>query len=280
MFAAPEMPIHGKLVDQALLDAHLGQVLLALRLVEQADHLHRDLVVDRHHHVGVLDVVDPRHVLVADALDAVRAEAVAEQGRALQRLGGGQLALGEQLLQLVARIDRAGRAGGEHRARQPLARPQFLLEHFLERAAGHGVVPQHVAELFELVEDHQVLARAAQFPALVEDFLDVAFGARGRDDLARDLRQPLEAFLAHAFGQDRDRLAAHQRRVVRAAAAVVAGRGPDGLLSRRVELAGDQPRARGSRMPHRPCVRRSGTTCPTITMMRASTPVSALGSSR
>jgi hypothetical protein len=36
------------------------------------------------------------------------------------------------------------------------------------------VVPQVVAELLELVEDHQVLAGAAQLPALVEDLLDVA----------------------------------------------------------------------------------------------------------
>ncbi len=107
---------------------------------------------------------------------------------------------------------------------------------------GDIVVPQVIAELFELIEDHQVLAGAAQFPALVEDFLDVAFGAGRGDDFARDLGQPLETLAAHAFRQNRDRLAGQQRRVVRAAAAVVAGAGPHGLLRRRVELPGDQSR--------------------------------------
>jgi len=99
-----------------------------------------------------------------------------------------------------------------------------------------------VAELVELVEDDEVLARSPQFPALVEDFLDVALAARRRNDLACNLRQPLEPLAAHAFRQDGNGLTAEQRGIVRAPAAVVAGGGPDGLLRRRVELTRDQPR--------------------------------------
>ena len=65
--------------------------LLARRLVEEPQDAHAVLVVDGGHGVGVADVVDPGHVLVADALDAVVAEAVHEQGRALQGLGGDDL---------------------------------------------------------------------------------------------------------------------------------------------------------------------------------------------
>ncbi len=105
---------------------------------------------------------------------------------------------------------------------------------------GDLVVPQVIAKLLELVEDHQVLAGLAQLPALVEDFFDIRFAAGGGDHFAGDLGQPLEALAAHAFGQDGDRLAAQQGRVIGAAAAEVAGGGPDGFLGGGVELAGDQ----------------------------------------
>ncbi len=103
-------------------------------------------------------------------------------------------------------------------------------------------MPQVVAKLLELVEDHQVLAGFAQLPALVEDFFDVRFAARGGDHLAGDLGEPLEALAAHPFGQDGDRLAGQQGRIVGAAAAEVAGGRPDSFLGGRVELAGHQAR--------------------------------------
>ena len=42
--------------------------------------------------------------------------------------------------------------------------------------ASHFEVPEVIAKLFELVEDHQVLPRFSQFPAFIEDFFDVQFG--------------------------------------------------------------------------------------------------------
>ena len=60
---------------------------LADRLVEQAEQRQALLVVDRGHHVGVAHVVDPRHVLVADAFDAMAAEAELVERGALQRFG-------------------------------------------------------------------------------------------------------------------------------------------------------------------------------------------------
>ena len=87
----PEMPSRASFSMLACVHAQRGQVVLAGRLVEQAQDAHAVLVVDGGHRVGVAHVVDPGHVLVADALDAVVAEAVHEQGRALQRLGGDDL---------------------------------------------------------------------------------------------------------------------------------------------------------------------------------------------
>ena len=61
---------------------------LAGRLVEQPEQRHALLIIDRRDHVGVAHVVNPRHVLVADAFDAMAAEAELIERRALQRFGG------------------------------------------------------------------------------------------------------------------------------------------------------------------------------------------------
>ena len=74
---------------------------------------------------------------------------------------------------------------------------------------GDLVVPQVVPELNELVEDHQVLARLAQFPALVEDLLDVELAARREDHLSGHTGEPLKALLAHSLRQNGDGLAGH-----------------------------------------------------------------------
>ena len=186
-------------------------------------------------------------MLVANALDAVRAEAVHQQRRALQRLAGGDLAGRPALLQVVAAGNRAGRTGGQRHAAETVVRSHDLVQDVLDGRSGDLVVPEVVAELLELVEDHQILAGAAQLPALVEDLLDVAFRTGRLDDLTGHAAQPVKAFLAHTFGQDCNRLTGQQVRVVGAAAAVVAGGGPDSLLRRRVELAGDQPRRQAAK---------------------------------
>ena len=88
----------------------------------------------------------------------------------------------------------------------------------------------------------QSLRLRLDLPALVVDFFDVRFAAGRLDDFGADRLEPLEAFARHLLGQDRDRRAAQQRRIERAAAAVVSGAGPDGFLRRGIELTGDQPR--------------------------------------
>ena len=78
-------------------------------------------VGDRERDVGVHHVVDQRDVLVADPLDVVLAEAVAEHRRALERLDGDdQRAVA--LLQVVAGGDRPGRAGRRDERAQPQLR--------------------------------------------------------------------------------------------------------------------------------------------------------------
>ena len=103
-------------------------------------------------------------------------------------------------------------------------------------------MPRRVAELFELIEDHAVGPRAANLPALVVDLFDVRFAARRRNHFGADFLEPLESLAAHFLRQDRDGRAAHERRIERSAAAVVAGAWPNGFVLRRIELPADQLR--------------------------------------
>ena len=103
----------GELFDLLVGQAEGLEVRLAFLAVEQAEQSLGIFVVNVDDHVGVLDVVDPRDMLVADTLDAVAAEAIVEDGRALQRFADGQLHARIALLQEVARGHRAGGAGGE-----------------------------------------------------------------------------------------------------------------------------------------------------------------------
>jgi hypothetical protein len=116
------------------------------------------------------------------------------------------------------------------------------LEDVAERPAGDAVVAEVVAELGELVQ-HEVARVLAELVAGVVDLLDVRLGAVGADHVVggvgAPLVEPVEAFLAHAFGEDGDAAAGHDPADGDAAAGVVARRRPDGAVVRRVELAGD-----------------------------------------
>ncbi|MPN49749.1 hypothetical protein SDC9_197371 [bioreactor metagenome] len=141
-------------------------------------------------------------MLVADALDAVSAEAVVQDGGALKRLAHGQLHAGVDLLEVVAAADGTRRAGGKAGARQPVARALDGLEGLGNGRAGDLIVPEVVAHLLELIEDHHVVPGGAQLPGLVKDFLHVGLAAGGGDHLAGDLAEPLEPLPAHLGGQN------------------------------------------------------------------------------
>src|SRR5258705_5861562 len=85
----------------------------------------------------------------------------------------------------------------------------------------------------ELIEDH-VLRIALQLGALVVDFLDVAFGAGGADDvvgMGNPSLQPLEPLPAHAGGKHGNTAATENTRNRDAAAAIIPCRRPDRFLS-------------------------------------------------
>ena len=144
------------------------------------------------------------------------------------------------------------------------------LEEVGERVAGDIVVPQRVAHLFKLVEDHhgRILL---ELPRLVEDLLDVGLAARRGDDLTGDLAEPVKALLAHLGGENGDAVAPRGAGVEGAAAAVVAGGGPDGV----VIVASNWPvTRRGARQPKdAPTLWQPvGNHLPAMAMMRQGTP--------
>ena len=101
-------------------------------------------------------------------------------------------------------------------------------------------MPYAVAHLFELVEYDHVVTGVTELPGLIEYLFYVGLAAGGSDDFAGDLGEPIKAFLAHFGGQYGYAVAGKELGVEGAAAAVVAGRGPNGLIVGSVELSGHE----------------------------------------
>ena len=97
-----------KKIYKCRIHALLFQIIAADRLVEEAEELLGIFIIDVDDQVCILYIVDPRNMLVADALDAVRAEAVVEQGRALESFADTDLGCRIQILDAVAGCHRSG----------------------------------------------------------------------------------------------------------------------------------------------------------------------------
>src|SRR5262245_13510724 len=106
------------------------------------------LIVDGRHHIGVAGVVDPWHVLVADAFDAVAAEAELVESGTLQRFGGDNSKLRVSRAEVVASRNRARAAGGRDitAQSQPIAEAE---KNLVDGFSRHMVVPNRIAEFFE-----------------------------------------------------------------------------------------------------------------------------------
>src|SRR5450756_2101652 len=233
-----------ELLDELARDTLFLKVYLACFLIEKAKQMHRILVADGGHGVGVADVVDPGDMLVADTLDTVCAKPVCVEGRALQGLDGRDMAVRVDLLEVLASTDGPRRASGGDISRHARSWTLDAVEDLLKCRAGHVVVPQCVAELLELVEHNDVVATSGlQLVYLVIDLFDIGFGSRSADDLlGSNLTQPVEAFLAHPLRENGDGICSQQGAVEGATAAVVARGRPYGRLPGWVELSGHEPR--------------------------------------
>ena len=92
-------------------NAFACQIFFAGRLVKQAHKADGDFIINRHDHVQIFDIVNPGYMLVSNALDAMFAEPVAQQRRALQRFTGHNFTGRKLFFEKIATGDCTGRAG-------------------------------------------------------------------------------------------------------------------------------------------------------------------------
>ena len=185
-----------EVVHQFRVNSLFFQVGTPFWFVEEPNEAHGMFVVDGGDHVGVSRVVNPGDVFVADAFDAVAAEAVEEQGGALEGFTDDEFGAGVLFFEEVGAAHGAGGTGGEDDTGVFLAGFHFFFQDFQHGVSGDFVVPEVVAEFVELVEDDDVVTPFfVEFPAFVEDFFDVAFAAGGGDDFTGDVGEPFKAFL-------------------------------------------------------------------------------------
>ena len=91
------------------------------------------------------------------------------------------------------------RSSGADVGGKPFAGRHLVPEDFVQCVSGHMVMPQVIAEFFELVEDDYVVAGLPQFPTFVINFLNVGLAPGRGDDLTGNIAKPLKTFPAHFF---------------------------------------------------------------------------------
>src|SRR5206468_3005387 len=163
--------------------------------------------------------------------------------RTLHRLDSDRGAA-EDVLEVIARRDRARRTGGGDERAQA-QRPALVqrAEDSPDRRTRATIVHEVVRVLGELVEDDVGVVEGEPITGVV-DLLHVRLGAGRAHDVVR-LRprlEPAETLRAHSGWQHGHAAAADDARDGHAAAAVVAGRRPDGAVSREVEFAAGDAR--------------------------------------
>src|SRR5439155_20219734 len=105
----------------------------------------------------------------------------------------------------IAGGDGASASRGRNKSGQPTPRALHPIEDLINDTAGDVVMPDRIAEFFELVEDNAIRPRAPDLPALVINFLDIGFPPRRGNDLRADRFEPFEALARHLLGENRNR---------------------------------------------------------------------------
>ena len=158
---------------------------LSIGLVKQPEQREALFVVDRGHHIGVADVVDPWHVLVADPFDAMPSETELVERGALQCFRCDDAHVRVDRAEIIARRDRAGRTRRRDETSKTIVGASYLFKNGLDGVAGDVVMPYCISKLLKLVEDHAIGPGATNLPALVVDLLYIGFTARVLESLRR-----------------------------------------------------------------------------------------------
>ena len=197
-------------------------------------------VVNAHDGIHVHHVMDPRDVLISDALNIVAPVTVPEDGRTLDGLQPHDLVVGPPLLQAVPCGDGPPRTHGRDVCGHlPLADASLLQfpGQFDDRVPGDVIVEAVVAHHLELIQyAHALNILRLQLLALIVDLLDIGFAPRGEDQSGAIAPHQFEPLDAHLLREDDDGVEVHSAADPGPADAIVARRGPDQGVDGRIHL--------------------------------------------
>jgi len=201
---------------------------------------HDDLVIKSNDAIKILNVKNPRNVLVTDTLNAVVTETVDEKSWALISLTGSDLDGGELGAKVLTRRKSTSATLSKVDTNKGFTILGNVVIDLLESTASHMVVPERVGKLSKLVEgDNLALASPDKLVVLIEHGLDRALTARGGINLSADGLEPVETLLRHKSRKNSDGGAAKKTAVEGTTTAVVASAGPKSLLACGIEVARD-----------------------------------------
>src|SRR5690606_37941386 len=104
-------------------------------------------------HIGIFNIVDPGHMFIPDAFDAVRTKSILHQGWTLQCFAGNDLTGWEYLFQIIPAANCSSRSRGERNTPILTFFTQNSFEYIFHRMAGDIVMPEVIPEFLKLVED-------------------------------------------------------------------------------------------------------------------------------
>jgi len=201
---------------------------------------HDDLIIKSNDAIEVLDVENPRDVLVTDTLDAVITETVEKKSGALPGFTGGDLDERELGAKVLGRRKSTSAALGHVDTNKGVTLLGDVVEDLLESTASDVVVPERVGKLGKLVEGNNLtLASLDELVVLIEHSLHRALAARGGVHLGADGLEPIETLLRHLSRKNGDGRAAKKTAVESTTTAVVASAGPESLLACGVKVTRD-----------------------------------------
>ncbi len=110
-------------------------MLLSDRFVKETRQVNHRLVINGGDEVSIAHIMDPRHMFIANALNAVRAKTVREQGRAFLGFAGDDFAGWEALLEVIPGGDGSSGTRSGNKATVSIAWAAELRNDFFNRAA-------------------------------------------------------------------------------------------------------------------------------------------------
>ena len=145
--------------------------------------------------------MNPWNMFVANSFDAVATKTIVQQRGALQSFGSNNFHVRELLFQVIACTDCSCRTGCRNISSHLTFGRFYRIENFFYGRSGNVIMPARISKFIELVENHTVLAVAANIPAFIVNLLHVRFATRGCNYFSTNFFEPRKTLFAHLFGK-------------------------------------------------------------------------------